>query len=99
MRFSDDIVLVNKIAGEYNSTTGKNDPAIEVEKRFECNISKMGRERAATEFGTVDTKIMIAIFQNPLDVFYTEAYVNGSKKKCIVRSDSNFKKGVLFLEG
>lgn len=99
LRFNDEVTLVKKGSSHYDPKTGKNVSEPDIRENYSCFISKLSRERAATEFGSYSKSINTVILQVPLEAVYEKCYLNGSSIASMILSDSRFKKGVLFVEG
>src|SRR5699024_7168076 len=97
MRYNKRITFVTEFEGGYNPETGKNDePRIE-EKTLPCNLSELGITRTSELFGEIDTKIIVARTQRPLNQTFDYALLNG--KKYNVKRQSEYRRGVYYLEG
>lgn len=99
LRFNDTIKLITKIEGAYNPKTGKVEGSVENEEEYSCLISKMSRQRIASEYGSYSKSINTVIVQGPIDGFHEKCYLNNSEVASMILADSKFKQGVLFVEG
>ncbi len=96
MRFSDRITFVTEgdsyydpVIGDY--VVGETSNVIKPAK-----VSTMGLNRKAELFGSINEYVTIARLQNPYNESFTWVELDDNKFK--VMQESNYKKGVLFLQ-
>ena len=97
MRFSDRISFVTEPEKEYDPNTGRyttHEPVIDTKP---CKLSSMGSQRTVELFGEIDRVITVARLQRP----YTKPfdYVLIDNQKYTERRQSDYRKGVFYLEG
>ncbi len=97
MRFSDRITFIYQKESNYDPEIGEYVETEPIPTVKACNLSPIGVNRQATLFGSINTNITIARLQNPYNDEFDHVEVNGKNYK--VMKQSNYKKGVLFLEG
>jgi len=97
LRFSDRITFVTEKEGGYNPITGEHEEAKLEMVTKPCNLSTMGVDRTNELFGQIDKKITVARLQSP----YTKPfdYVRIKGQKYNVKRQSDYRKGVFYLEG
>ncbi|WZY01598.1 hypothetical protein NSQ26_06050 [Bacillus sp. FSL W7-1360] len=96
MSYRDRLTFV-KEESRYNPVTGKHE-LVEMNKDVQpCLLSVLSTERTNTLFGNIDQRIIVARLQRP----YTKAcdYVLIDNKKYHIKRQSNYRKGVFYLEG
>lgn len=100
MRFSDRITLVFEADSYYDPIEGRYVPEEIIKKTRACKLSTMGLDRTNELFGQIDKVITIARLQRPYLGKIDYVYLNGDEsRKYEVKRQSNYRKGVLFLEG
>lgn len=97
MRFDKRITFVNEAGAYYNPITGEYTDAEQIKETLPCNLSTMGVDRTNELFGQIDKVITVARLQRP----YTGKidYVLINDKKYNVKRQSDYRKGVFYLEG
>src|SRR5690625_1357492 len=97
MRFSDRITFVNIQESYYDPDSGEYVEGEQIKTVVPCKTSRLGIERTKELFGSLDTHITVARLQRP---FLNEFnYVLINKQEYKVRRQSNYRKGVFYLEG
>jgi len=100
MRFNERITLVNEIDGYYDPVEGKHVPPEIIKTTLPCNLSRMGVDRTNELFGQIDTVITVARLQQPYNGKVNYAYLNNDESiKYQIRRQSDYRKGVFYLEG
>ena len=97
MRFNERITFVLEYEGGYNPITGEHDPAREETETAPCNLSTLGIERTNELFGQLDRKIIVARLQRPYVKPFDFIRIDGQKYN--VKRQSDYRKGVFYLEG
>lgn len=97
MRFNDRITFIQKTDSHYDPLKGEYVEGEKIEFTFSCNISQLGVERTNELFGSIDTVITVARLQRPFRFSFDYAVIDEQPFK--VRRQSNYRKGVFFLEG
>lgn len=100
MRFNERITLVNETNGYYDPIEGRQVPPEIIETTLPCNLSRMGVDRTNELFGQIDTVITVARLQHPYNGKVNYAYLNNKQSiKYQIRRQSDYRKGVFYLEG
>lgn len=96
MRFSDRITFVNEGERYYDPEEGQYVDGEPQRTTVPCKLSTLGTERTLQIFGVINRKMEVARLQRP----YTDDfdYVEINEQKYNVQRQSNYRKGVLFLE-
>jgi hypothetical protein len=97
MRFNSRITFVSVAESRYNPESGEYTESEPTKDTVPCNLSRMGVERTNQLFGTVDKQILTARLQRPYNVKFDYALINDQRYN--VTKQSDYKKGVFFLEG
>lgn len=97
MRYDDRITFVTESEGGYNPDKGGHDDKTETVDTVPCNLSVLGLERTNELFGQIDKKIVVArtqqIYNKPFDFIRIDSQTYNVKRQ------SDWKKGVFYLEG
>lgn len=106
MRFADRITFVNVTESYYDPITGKHVKGEIVKTELPCNQSTLGIQRTNELFGQIDRVITVARLQRPyhgkIDYVYLNedpAQKDEEKQKYEVKRQSDYRKGVFYLEG
>lgn len=100
MRFNDRITLVNQTNSYYDPIKGEYVDGEVIETTKPCNASTLDIERTNELFGEIDKKIVVARLQRPYVGKVDYAYINdGRKTKYKPQRQSDYRKGVFYLEG
>lgn len=100
MRFNERITLVSETNGYYDPIEGKHVPPETIKTTLPCNLSRMGVDRTNELFGQIDTVITVARLQHPYNGKVNYAYLNNDESiKYQIRRQSDYRKGVFYLEG
>ncbi|MEN2467946.1 hypothetical protein [Ornithinibacillus sp. JPR2-1] len=109
MRFADRITFVKEVDSYYDPVKGEYVEGEPIKTTVPCKLSALGTERTIQLFGELDKKLTVARLQQPYHghVDYVEikeiSYVDGIKntkiKKYNVKRQSDYRKGVFYLEG
>lgn len=99
MRFADRITFVTESDGGYDPGTGDHGDSKPEEVIKPCNLSELGIERTNELFGEIDKKIIVARTQWPYKGEIGHVKLNDSEQKYNVKRQSDYRKGVFFLEG
>lgn len=97
MRFNRRITFVAEYEGGYNPETGQHDEPRKEKDIVACNLSELGIERTNELFGQIDKKIIVARLQRPYHK--PVDYVLIDEQKYIIKRQSDYRKGVFYLEG
>lgn len=97
MRFSDRIILVEEQGEKYNPVTGKVEKQDPIKTTIVAKLTPLDLQRKVELFGNVDVNIITAITRTPIKQEFD--YVLIDDKKYNVKARSEYRKGVLFLEG
>jgi|SRR5690606_368444 len=106
MRFADRITFVNETNAYYDPIQGEYVPGEIIKTTLPCNLSTLGIERTKELFGKIDVIITVARLQRPYTGKIDYVYLNEDEKepdkikyKYRVKRQSNYRKGVFYLEG
>lgn len=96
MRFSDRLTFVKKGESYYDPSQGEYVESEPIKTKVPCKLSALGTERTLQIFGVLDKQVEIARLQHP----YTNDfdYVEINDQKYNLKRQSDYRKGVLFLE-
>lgn len=96
MRFSNRITFVKEDDRYYDPEQGQYVETEPVKTKVPCKLSALGTERTLQVFGEINRKMEVARLQRP----YTDDfdYVEINEQKYNVQRQSDYRKGVLFLE-
>ncbi|MDY0394788.1 hypothetical protein ACFSMW_06615 [Virgibacillus halophilus] len=97
MRFSDRIAFVNEGEPYYDPVKGEyveGEPTTDIKP---CKLSTMGVDRTNELFGQIDRVVTIARLQHPYNKEFD--YVLIKEQKYNVKRQSDYRKGVFYLEG
>lgn len=100
MRYDKRITFVTEHAGGYDPDTGKHEePRIEEDAK-PCNLSALGITRTNELFGQIDKKIVVARLQRPYNKPFDHVLIKKGeyKGKYSVKRQSNYRRGVFYLE-
>src|SRR5699024_7831905 len=95
--FSDRITFVNIEESYYDPTKNGYVEGEEIRTTKPCNLSTLGLNRTQELFGNLDTRVTVARLQRPYMSDFDYVLIKG--KKYNIKGTSNYKKGILFLEG
>lgn len=96
MRFNDRINFVKVMGEVYDPVEGIYIEGNKTTVRRPCKISTLGTQRTQELFGDIKRQIQVVILQKPYDADFD--YVLLANKKYEVKRQSDYRKGVLFLE-
>lgn len=96
MRFNSRITFVSVAESRYNPESGEYTESEPIFTTTPCNLSRMGVERTNQLFGTIDKQILTARLQQPYNAKFDYVLINDQKYN--VTKQSDYKKGVFFLE-
>lgn len=100
MRFNDRITFVNETNPYYDPIRGEYVDGEVIETTMPCHLSTMGIDRTNEIFGQIDKNITVARLQHPYTGKVDYVYLNGDEsQKYQVKRQSNYRKGVFYLEG
>lgn len=101
MRMSDRITFVTISDSYYDPNKGEYVESEPVEETKPCKLSTVGIDRSKELFGEIDIQVVVARLQHPyLKEFDHVLIENGLYKgKYQVKRQSNYRKGVFYLEG
>lgn len=97
MRFSDRITFVQETESYYDPTKGEYVDGERIEVVRPCKLSTMGVDRTKELFGEIDRIITVARLQQPYNNPVDYVLIEG--QKYIVKRQSNYRKGVFYVEG
>lgn len=97
MRFNDRITFVKEIESYYDPVKGEYVEGELISTTKPCNVSTLGINRTNELFGQIDKLVTVARLQRP----YTDPfdYVLIDNQKYNVMRQSDYRKGVFYLEG
>jgi hypothetical protein len=96
MRFNSRITFVSIAESKYDPEIGEYIESEPIKTTMPCNLSRMGIERVNQLFGAIDKQILTARLQRPYEVKFDYVLINDQKYN--VTKQSDYKKGVFFLE-
>ncbi len=106
MRFSSRITFVNEADSYYDPIKGEYVDGELIKTTKPCNLSTMGVDRTNELFGEMDKIITVARLQHPYNGKIDYVFLNededqpdDEKQKYRIRRQSNYRKGVFYLEG
>lgn len=99
MRFADRITFVNVTDSYYDPIEGEYTDGQEIKTKKPCHLSALGVTRTNELFGEVDKQITVARLQHPYSGKIDYVHLNDSEQKYNVKRQSNYRKGVFYLEG
>jgi len=99
MRFDKRIIFVNITESYYDPIEGEYVEGKEIETKKPCNLSTLGVQRTNELFGEIDKLITIARLQHPYNGKIDYVKLNDSEQKYNVKRQSDYRKGVFYLEG
>jgi hypothetical protein len=96
MRFADRLTFVSDKDSYYDPTLGQYVDGETVKDVQPCHLSSLGTERTVQLFGNLDKGVTVARLQRPYKKEFDHVLIN--EQKFLVQKQSNYKKGVLYLE-
>src|SRR5690625_2371 len=100
MRFNERITLVNETDGYYDPIESKHVPPETIKTTLPCNLTSMGVNRTNELCVQLDTVITIARLQHPYNGKVNYDYLNNDESiEYQIRRQSDYRKGVFYLEG
>lgn len=100
MRFDKRVTFVSETDGYYNPEKGEWIPGENVERTFPCNVSKLGIDRTNQIFGQIDKVMSVIRLQQPYYKDFKHLYLGDNEKQTYQpKRQSNYRKGVIFVEG
>ena len=96
MRFSDRITFVQETEAFYDPRLGRWVEGLETFIEKPCKLTELGTERTTELFGRFDRQLTVARLQRPHLQDFNHVLVDGTKFE--VQRQSNYRKGVLYLE-
>lgn len=97
MRFSDRITFVAIPESYYDPDKGEYVEGEPIKKMKPCKLSGLGIDRTQQLFGNVDKHITVARLLHPYFDDFDHVYIDG--KEYQVKRQSDYRKGVFYLEG
>lgn len=101
MRMSDRITFVAVGESYYDPNLGEYIESEPAEETKPCKLSTVGTDRSNELFGKIDTQVIVARLQRPYLKEFDYILVKSGlyKGKYQVKRQSNYRKGVFYLEG
>lgn len=106
MRFNKRITFVHESESRYDPELGEYVEGEIIKTTKPCNLSTMGTDRTNELFGQIDVVITVARLQNPYDGNFDYVFLNDDpeqpdeeKQKYYQKRQSDYRKGVFYLEG
>ena len=100
MRFNDRITFVHEKASYYDPIKGEYVDGEKVLTTKPCNLSTVGINRTNELFGQIDKITIVARLQRPYNGKIDYVFLNNDEtKKYNVIRQSDYRKGVFYLEG
>jgi hypothetical protein len=103
MNFSERITFVKETESYYDPEKGEYVDGELIKTVRPCNLSSMGVDRTNQLFGQIDTVITVARLQRPyndrVDYVHLNEKENEESPKYQVKRQSDYRKGVFYLEG
>lgn len=96
MRFDKRITFVKETDSYYDPNLGEYVQGVPAKTVRPCKISTLGTQRTQELFGDIKRQIQVVILQKPYDADFD--YVLLANEKYEVKRQSDYRKGVLFLE-
>ncbi len=97
MRFDKRITFVNETESYYDPIQGKHVKGEIIKTTLPCNLSTLGIQRTNELFGQIDRVITVARLQR---LYYGKIdYILIDEQKYEVKRQSDYRKGVFYLEG
>ncbi len=97
MRFDKRIIFVEEGETYYDPIKGEDVIGEPIKTQKPCNLSTMGVDRTNELFGQIDKVITVARLQRPYSGIVDYVLIND--KKYQVKRQSDYRKGVFYLEG
>jgi len=97
LRFNKRITLVKEQGKYYDPNKGEMVENPPDKTTLPCNINNLGIDRKKELFGEIDANIVVARLIRPYNDHIDYALIG--KDKYQIKSQSNYRKGVLFMEG
>ncbi len=101
MNFSDRITFVNEGESYYDPVKGEYVEGEPTKDTKPCKLSNMGVDRTNELFGQIDRIITVARLQRPYSKEFDHVLIEKGmhKGKYNVKRQSDYRKGVFYLEG
>ncbi|MBN6206382.1 hypothetical protein JYK21_07945 [Ralstonia pickettii] len=100
MRFDKRVTFVHETDGYYDPEKGEYVEGEYDDKTLPCNVSRLGLERTNQIFGQVDRVMSVIRLQRPYLDNFEYLYLGDDKnQKLQVKRQSDYKKGVFYVEG
>lgn len=106
MRFDKRVTFVNETDSYYDPIKGEEVKGEIIKTTKPCNLSNLGVNRTNELFGQIDKVITVARLQHPYNGKIDYVYLNedenqddDKKQKYYVKRQSDYRKGVFYLEG
>lgn len=106
MRFNQRITFVRETESRYDPSRGGYIDGELIKTVKPCNLSTMGTDRTNELFGQIDVVITVARLQHPYHEKFDYVFLNENpeqpddeKQKYYVKRQSDYRKGVFYLEG
>lgn len=96
MRFNNRITFVEEGDTYYDPVQGEYVESEPTKTKVPCKLSTLGTERTLQIFGVINRKMEVARLQRPYTDEFDYVEINGQKYN--VQRQSDYRKGVLFLE-
>ena len=97
MRFDKRITFVKETDSYYDPVLGEYIEGVPLEDTHPCNLSRLGVERTNELFGKLDRVITVARLQRPYSKDFDHVMID--EQKYTTRRQSDYRKGVFYLEG
>lgn len=97
MRFNKRITLVKEQGKHYDPDKGEMVESPPTKTTLPCNINNLGIDRKKELFGEIDTNIITARLMRPYNKPFDYVMINEQKYR--LKTQSDYRKSVLFLEG
>lgn len=97
MRTNNRITLVEKQGEWYNPETGNREEMPPKKTTIPATLSNLSIQKRNELFGNINVNIISAITRRPVTIPYDYVEING--KRYNFKAESNYRKGILYLEG
>lgn len=99
MRFDERLTIVEESEGYYDPIQGEFVDGALIKATLPCNLSRLGIDRTNQLFGQMDIRITVARLQQPYEGRIDHVYLDDENIKYQVKRQSDYRKGVFYLEG